>query len=67
VIVDFLGEDVDRFIFEYVLLDSGKEMFDRDFELCDVVLGLEGLSFVVFDFMEKKGVDFFPFGIHLKL
>ncbi len=65
--MDFLGEDVDRFIFEYVLLDSGKEMFDRDFELCDVVLGLEGLSFVVFDFMEKKGVDFFPFGIHLKL
>lgn len=54
-------------MFECVLLDLCEEMLKGVLELCDLVVVLEEFTIVVFNFMEKKRVEFFPFGVHIKL
>jgi hypothetical protein len=65
--VDFPGKGISGLIFECVLLYLCEEMLKGVLELSDLVLVLEEFTIVVFNFMEKKRVDFFPFRIHTKL
>jgi hypothetical protein len=67
VIVDFPGKGIAGLMFECVMLDLCEEMLKGVLVLCDLVVVLEELTIVVGNFMEKKRVDFFPFGIHIKL